>query len=97
EGPAALVGDLVDAAAAPARLRPAAGDVPGALEAAQRRIDGAAGEVEPLAAALAERADDGVAVGLAAQQRGEDERVELAVNAVCVHGIPAYAILGRRS
>ncbi|GAB3946138.1 hypothetical protein GCM10027614_39160 [Micromonospora vulcania] len=59
--------------------------MPGALQSAQRRIDGAGGQIEAAVATRPQCLDDGVPVQRALFEHGEQEGVEVAVQRLGLH------------
>src|SRR5439155_11292514 len=70
-------GEPVAAAAPPVGDRPGAGDETGVRQPVQCRIDGAGRQVEPAAAAFAQRLLDRVTVPGAVFEGGQQEHVEV--------------------
>src|SRR5438093_2808800 len=70
-------GEAIGPADAPAHRARVAPEVAGLLEAIERGIDGAFGEVEPAAAPESQRLDDGVAVRRAAADDGQHHEIDL--------------------
>ena len=83
--PPARVGELVRPAFPAVDRAPGARHVAGAFQPAQRRIDGAGGQVQTAVAAGTQRLDDRVAVQRALFEHGEQQSVEVAVQRLGLH------------
>src|SRR5581483_6208456 len=66
-------------------LRPRAREQPGALEAVERRVDGALGEPEDAAASLLQPLDHEVAVRRVAIDRRQDEQIQMPTEYLATH------------
>src|SRR5215510_6849501 len=72
--------------------RPATGKKACLLETMQRRIDCSFREIKGLPALALDRLDDGIAMGRACGQGGQDDQVEMALEHFSFHTLERYAL-----